>query len=298
MRVLVTGASGFVGGHLITRLLSDGHEVVGLSRTPRSSARTCLSWARGDVASGDGLADAAAGVDAVVHLVGVIRETRQLTFEAVHVDGTRNVLSAAREAGVKRFVHMSAVGADPASASGYRSSKGRAEALVRDSDLAWTILRPDMILGVGDGFFSGTLRDLVTKAPVVPVVGSGAYPLRPISVHDVTTAFARALGDPATHGLTFDLVGPREYTLRELQVLVRDTLGVRKPLVHVPLPLMRLGVRLFRMLPDPPITRDELTMLLTTVPSDPAPAVEAFGLQLRTVEEELPAVIRAAPAAP
>jgi NADH dehydrogenase len=117
-------------------------------------------------------------------------------------------------------------------------------------------------------------------------------------VHDVTTAFARALTLPAVLHRSFDLVGPREYTLRELQLLVRDTLGVRKPLVHVPLPLMRLGVRLFRLLPDPPITHDELTMLLTAGPSDPAPAVEAFGLDLRTVEDELPAVLRAVPAAP
>ena len=292
MRILVTGATGFVGGHLVTHLLAQGHEVVGLSREQRQSEREHLAWARGDVTSGDGLAAAAAGADAVVHLVGIIRETEDLTFEAAHVDGTRNVLAAARAAGsVRRLLHMSALGADPSSPSGYGSTKGRAESVVRESGLEWTIFRPDMILGVGDDFFGGTLRELVTKPPVIPVVGRGDFVFRPITIQDVVSAFSKSLELPATVGRTFDLVGPREYTLRELQVLVRDTLGVRKPLVNVPLPLMRLGVLLFRLLPDPPITEDQLLMLVSTAPSDPAPAAEALGLQLDEIEDHLAEVL-------
>ncbi len=290
MRLLVTGASGFVGTHLVRRLLADGHEVVGLSREG-GAPRDGLTWLEGDVVSGAGLGEAVRGVDGVIHLVGIIRERGSQTFERVHVEGTRNVLAAAGEAGVGRYLHMSALGADRASASGYARTKARAEELVRDSGLAWTIFRPDMILGVGDDFFSHKLRDLVTKPPVVPVVGSGDFPFRPITARDLAEAFSKALRTPAAVQRTFDLVGPREYTLRELQAMVKGALGVRKPLVGVPLPLMRLGTALFSLLPDPPITRDELEMLLAASPSDPSPAVEALGLELQPIEDHLAEVL-------
>lgn len=290
MRLLITGASGFVGTHLVRRLLADGHEVVGLSREGGAS-QAGLTWHEGDVVTGARLGEAMRGVDSVIHLVGIIRERGSQTFERVHVEGTRTVLAAAGAAGVERYLHMSALGADRASASGYARTKARAEELVRDSGLAWTIFRPDMILGVGDDFFSHKLRDLVTKPPVVPVVGSGDYPFRPITAHDLAEAFSKALKAPAALQRTFDLVGPREYMLRELQLMVRDALGVRKPLVGVPLPLMRLGTALFSLLPDPPITRDELEMLLAASPSDPAPAVEALGLELQPIEDHLVGVL-------
>ena len=290
MRLLITGASGFVGTHLVRRLLADGHGVVGLSREGGAS-QAGLTWHEGDVVTGARLGEAMRGVDSVIHLVGIIRERGSQTFERVHVEGTRTVLAAAGAAGVERYLHMSALGADRASASGYARTKARAEELVRDSGLAWTIFRPDMILGVGDDFFSHKLRDLVTKPPVVPVVGSGDYPFRPITAHDLAEAFSKALKAPAALQRTFDLVGPREYMLRELQLMVRDALGVRKPLVGVPLPLMRLGTALFSLLPDPPITRDELEMLLAASPSDPAPAVEALGLELQPIEDHLVGVL-------
>lgn len=292
MRVLVTGASGFVGGHVCRRLLAEGWQVTGLSRTG-GDLPAGVAAARGDVATGEGLASAMAGVDAVVHLVGIIREQGAATFQRVHVDGTRNVLAAAREAGVRRYVHMSALGAELGSSSGYHRSKAQAEELVRASDLTWTIMRPSLILGVGDGFFSGTLRQLVVLPPVVPVVGDGSFPFRPIWIGDVATAFARALTLPAAERRTFELLGPREYTLRELQAQVRDLLRPNKPLVSVPLPLMRLGVVVFRLLPNPPITRDEFLMLKKGNTGDPWPAVGALGLELEAIEKRLPEVLTA-----
>lgn len=268
--------------------------MTGLARSGQVSGPEGVTWALGDVVSGAGLAEAVHGVEAVIHLVGIIREQAGTTFEKVHVEGTRNVLAAAKRAGVGRLVHMSALGADAASASVYRSTKARAENLVKESGLAWTILRPDMIVGVGDDFFTGTLRDLTIKPPVIPVVGSGDYPFRPITAHDVAAAVSRTLELPATEGSSFDLVGPREYTLRELQLLVRDTLKVKKPLMGVPLWLMRVGIVLFRLLPNPPITREEFVMLTSTAPSDPTPAVVALGLELEAVEDHLAVALAAA----
>lgn len=298
MKILVTGATGFVGGNVCDLLVKLGHAVTVLSRRADADRREGVRAVEGDVVTGAGLDGAVAGVDAVIHLVGIIRERARVTFDAVHVEGTRNVLAAAHAAGVKRFLHMSALGADPESRSGYHRSKGRAEELVRGSDSEWTILRPSLNFGAGDAFFGETLRGLVEKPPVIPVVGRGDQPLRPIWVRDVATAFARALERPATAGRSFDLVGLREYTLRELLLLVRGALGSRKPLLEVPLPIMRLGVALFRLLPNPPITRDEFLMLQAGNTGDPRPAVEAFGLELAELEDHLSEVLGTAAPAP
>ena len=193
----------------------------------------------GDVTTGEGLAGAVAGVDAVIHLVGIIRERGDQKFSDVHVHGTRNVLTAINAAGVERLVHMSALGASLESASSYQTSKAQAEQLVSDSGREWTIFRPSLGFGVGDDFFGRVLRDLVRLPPVIPVVGTGGYPFRPVSIEDVATAFCRALQLPDTAGQSFDLVGPREYTLRQLLELVRTELGSRKPFVNVPLPSLR-----------------------------------------------------------
>ena len=293
MRILITGASGYVGGHLTTALLERGHEVVALSRSgeaPRPGVRAV----RGDVVSGEGLPEAMSGIKAVIHLVGIIQESGpSATFEKVHVLGTKNVLDAAQSAGVQRYVHMSALGVDPGvgSASRYLESKGRAEELVRRSGLDWTIHRPSLIFGVGDAFFSDTLANLVKRPPLIPMIGDGRFPLRPVWIGDVTTAFTQSLERSATIGHTYALVGPHEYSFRELLELVRDTLGLRKPIVGVPLPLMRLGLPLLALLPNPPITRDQLEMLVQGNTGDPSDALAAFDLPMMTLPAQLPALL-------
>jgi len=296
VRVLVTGANGFVGGYVCRALIGAGWQVTGLSRRSDAKLPTGVTALEGDVASGDGLGRAMTGIDAVVHLVGIIQERGSQTFERVHVEGTRNVLEAATAAGVSRLVHMSALGAGLDSGSGYQRTKARTEELVRASGLAWTIIRPSLIFGVGDDFFGGTLRQLVKLSPVVPVVGRGDYPFRPVFIGDVATAFLRALERPEASAQAFDLVGPKEYTLRELLLLVRGALGSKKPLVNVPLPLMRVGVALFGLLPAPPITRDQFLMLLAGNTGDPRPAVAAFGLALEPLEDHLGEILGAAAA--
>lgn len=291
MRVLVTGATGYVGGYVSRRLLAKGHEVVGLARRAAAQAPAGTRGATGDVSTGEGLAAAMHGVDAVIHLVGIIAERRGATFENVHVAGTRNVLAAAAAAGVSRFVHMSAIGANPEAESGYQRTKGAAEELVRASGLDWTIMRPSLVFGVGDAFFGQTLKQLVTLPPVIPVVGTGEYPFRPVWVEDVATAFLRALSQGATVGRSLDLTGPTEFTLKELLVMIRDLLRPGKPLLNVPLPLMRLGVQLFRALPNPPITRDQLLMLLAGNTGEPEPAASLLRLSLGRLEDHLPEVL-------
>lgn len=295
MKVLLTGASGFIGRHLMTAFLERGHRVVALSRSG-ASPHPEVHAVEGDVASGEGLELAAAGADAVVHLVGIIHEAGpSATFEKVHIRGTANMLAAAESVGVRRFVHMSALGVEHPAGSGYMTSKARAEELVARSGLDWTVFRPSLVFGVGDAFFGDTLAKLVKLPPIIPLIGHGRFPMRPVWVGDVALAFTQALERPATIGRRYTLVGPQEYRFRDLLELVRDALGLRKPIVSVPLPLMRLVIPMLALLPSPPITRDQLTMLVQGNTGDPAEALAAFDLAMEPLPMHLPAILGIAP---
>ncbi|HWG84332.1 MAG TPA: complex I NDUFA9 subunit family protein [Deinococcales bacterium] len=300
MRVLITGGTGFVGHHVTAALVAAGHDVTVLSRSggqSRAASGKDLAlvpgarYVTGNVADGSGLREAAHGSDAVAHLVGIIAPRGGQDFEAAHVSGTRHALEAASAAGARHFLHMSALGARRDSPSGYARSKAEAEDLVRQSGLPHTIFRPSLVFGPGDDFFGRVLRNLVSQAPVVPVIGHGRYPFRPVSALDVADAFVNSLGNPAALGRSFDLTGPREYTFRELLELELRALGKRKPLVSVPVALMNLVVPVMQALPSPPITRDQYAMLLEGSSADPAPARDALRLFLRGLEEALPSIL-------
>ncbi len=281
-RVFVTGATGFVGRVVINALRAQGHTVRCLCR--RGSERDlrglgAIERVEGDVLVRHGLDTDMAGCDAVIHLVGIIRERGpDATFERVHVQGTINVLDAAAAAGVRRFVHMSALGTRPGARSRYHQTKWAAEEAVRSSGIAWTIFRPSVIYGPGDGFVT-LLARLVRRLPAVPVIGSGQQRLQPVPVEQVAEAFARALALPATEKQTYEVAGPRALTLLDLLDVVGRALGrprVRK--IHVPAGLVRCAARLFHRLPGFPVTPDQLLMLEEDNTCDPAPFYAAFGL--------------------
>lgn len=289
MRILVTGASGFVGKAVVAELIHRGHQVWAGSRRgeagPGVHGVTLDVADPGSVQRAVGLADP----EVVVHLVGIIAQKGEQTFERVHVEGTRHVLAATPRGA--RYVHMSALGAREDSASRYSSSKARAEALVRASGLRWTIFQPSLIFGPGDDFFGRVLRELVSAGPVVPQIGDGSFPFRPVSVQDVAQAFAGAAGSEVGTGQTFALTGPEEFTFRQLLTLELQALGKRKPVLPVPLALMNLAVPLMQLLPQPPITRDQYAMLKegNTAPNEPARTV--FALPMLRLQEQLPGIV-------
>jgi uncharacterized protein YbjT (DUF2867 family) len=297
--ILLTGASGFVGSHTVPTLIAAGHRVVALARTPTAgetvlgrlpaAQRGGVEIRIGDVTRPQTLGPALAGVDAVVHLVAIPRDFNGgADLRLVNTEGTRALVVAMRTAGVRRLVHMGALGVTDDPALHYASSKAKAEELVRASDLAWTVLKPSLQFGEGDGFFN-IVASLVRISPgIVPVPGDGSARFQPIHVGDVATVIVRSLADPTTLGGTFELGGPRYWTYREITREVISALGKRRAIVPMPIPLIRLVAGTAERLRIPfPVATDQLRQLrLDNIgPLDLIPT--RFGFAPRAMEGRL-----------
>ena len=262
--LLVTGGTGFVGSHLIRRLRKDHVAVRALVRNPakaKTLADLGAELAQGDISDSASLDAAVKGCERVIHLVGIIQEGRGFTFQSVHVDGTRNVLAAAKKAGAKHFCHQSALGTRKDAKSAYHRTKWEAEELVRSSGIPYTILRPSLIYGAGDQF-TIRLADMIRLAPVLPIIGTGRSKVQPISIDDVTACIAKAVTSDAFLNKTLEVGGPEELTYEEVTKAIADALGIKRPTVHMPMLFMRTMARVAEaVLPKPPVTLDQLIML-------------------------------------
>ena len=290
--ILVTGASGFVGGHVVHALRAAGKDVRALVRDRRKAGRLEVwgaTLAEGDVTDPISLRRAVAGCETVVHLVA-IRQGREEQFRRVMVDGTRDLLTAAGEAGVRRFVHMSALGTSDSTKDlvPYYRAKWDTEHLVRGSGLTFVIFRPSFIFG-RDGGILPTFVKLARLTPVTPIIGSGRQRIQPIWVEDVAEYFTRAVDlETATGGL-FEIGGPDAVSWNEFWEHLKRVRRIRRPSVHVPLGLMRLNALVTERLPgDIPLTNDLLTMLEhgDNVVTDSS-AVDTFGIPLVPLDEQL-----------
>lgn len=283
MKVFLTGATGFVGSHLLQRLLNHGHHVRALVRDPQDAnlpASPNLELIRGDVVEGSGLDEGMQTCEAVIHLVGIIMETRTASFEKIHHLGTRNVVEAARRNRIARFVQMSALGVRANGVSEYQTSKWKGEEAVRQSGIPYCILRPSLIFGPRDGFVSQML-DVMRQAPLFrPVPGSGRPKFRPIFIDDVTACFAQALTNPAATNKSIDLGGGEELTLNQVLAEIAECAGIGKPAVHIPMPLMFAVAGVAQtLLPRPPVTLGQLRMLQEGSTCDVLPMMEVFNIQ-------------------
>ena len=289
--LLVTGASGFLGRRIVQALQQAGHSPVRclLHRSPSDGALPDgVEHAHGSVQDPASLAAAMDGVDAVVHLVGIIRERPpSTTFAGVNHGGTRNVVEAAKAAGVKHIVYVSALGARDDARFPYARSKWLGEQEVIGSGVAYTILRPSILFGEGDEFFN-TLAALVKMLPLVPVAGSGANRFQPIAADDVARCVAASVLQEAHHGRVIEVGGPRQYTYRELLGVVAAVLGVRRLRVHVPIACMRaMATVMERVLPRPPVTREQLRYLDLDSVAEEDSVEREFGFAAQPLEEGL-----------
>jgi len=290
--ILVTGATGFVGGHVVHALRADGREVRCLVRDRRRGERL-QAWgcelAEGDVTHSESLGAAAAGCDTVVHLVA-IRQGRREQFQRIMIDGTRSLIAAARDAGVKRFVHMSALGttAETKDLVPYYGAKWQMEQDVKSAGIAYVVFRPSFAFAK-DGGILPTFAKIARLLPVTPIVGDGTQRIQPIWADDVGAYFAKAVDPEAAVDRTFELGGPDAVTWNELWGRLKRVRGIRRPSVHVPIGVMRINALVTERLPGSvPLTRDLLKMLEAgdNVVTDTG-AVEVFGLPLVSLDEQL-----------
>jgi uncharacterized protein YbjT (DUF2867 family) len=276
VRVLVTGSSGFIGRRLVDRLEADGHEVVRFSRQ-----------SGGDVTDRAAIERAAQGADAVAHLVAILDGSDE-RFEAVNAQGTRNVVDAAKAAGVRRFLHMSALGVteEHAPLTRYWRTKWAAKRAVTESDRAWTVFEPSFVFARGGGAFAEFER--LIRLPLTPVIGDGRYRHQPVWAGDVATAFARALERPETIGRRFELGGPQVFEFNDLLDEIARVTGRRPhPKLHAPVAAVRLQAQLIgRHLPPPMrVTPDQITMLLAGTECDVTAMRAELGVDPASIAE-------------
>lgn len=301
MRILVTGASGFVGSHVIEGLLRAGHKVRGVSRKEPTGERrhAGVQYVGGvDVGLSTSLTrEMFDDIQSVIHLVGLIQEAgAEQTFQRVHIYGTQNVIDAAQRSGVPdRLVYMSALGSGPGAPAEYSRSKYAAEQAVQKSEMPYTIFRPSIILG-RDGEFVSQMGDLVKHGglpfnvpfPVIPVPGPGLNKFQPIYIDDLVTCVVKCLELPQTANKIYEVGGATQVTFNELLNGFARALNVKKSLLHAPLPVMRAVASVMEaILPKPPVTRDQLANLGRDNVTDSRALAEVFGVQPLGFDEML-----------
>ena len=266
--ILVTGGAGFVGSHIVRRLVSEGEKPRALVRNPEQAKQRLpaagVEVVQGDTTRPETLDAAMQGVDTVIHAAFITAERKQgpgVNYYATNVEGTANVVSAAKRAGAQRIVEVGGLGTKRAAPGSYMEGRYLADQSVKQSGLAWSIIGPSIQFGEGAAFFTG-LADLIRSAPVVPMVGSGNRTFQPIWVEDVTTCVLKMAREPESYDRrTIEVGGPEVYTYAQILDMLMATLGKRKLKVPGPLPLVAVGAAVMEaVLPKPPITRAALTL--------------------------------------
>lgn len=290
--IFLTGATGFVGRHVLAHLLGRGYRVRCLIRPGREATlphSDRVEAVPGDVVHEDQCRHAAEGASAAIHLVGIIREVGESTFHHIHIDGTRSVVDACRAAGVTRLVHMSAHGRLAASRSEYQLTKAAAEEIVRNSGLRWTIFRPSLILGADGEFLQQMVKLVRPHWRPIPVLGDGRYVVQPVAVDDVADLFVRSLEMTVTEEKTYSLGGLSPVTFNDfLDTLSRVVCGQVRPKVHLPMALARPMVRLAAALTaKAPITPEQLLMLGESEAVDLSAAAGDFAWHGTSLEQIL-----------
>ncbi|HOJ61465.1 MAG TPA: complex I NDUFA9 subunit family protein [bacterium] len=288
MKVFVTGAAGFAGQSVVRELLEKKYSVRALIRqtsAPEEWKSQGVEVVQGDLTQPESLKGKLDGCGAVINLAGRLVERGEQTFHRLYFEGTRNLVESALSAGIKRFVHMSALGARPAAASRYHLANYMAEQIITDAPVIQTIFRPSVIFGPGSRFCR-LLVKIVHNYPVVPVITSHHGCVQPIYVNETARAVVDSLERAETFYQTYELGGPTIYSMRELLKTFADAFGKTPYFVTIPVELMPLPAYLMeKYLPNPPFTPDILKLLQENLSCDTTRIRETFGIPQKPMEE-------------
>lgn len=289
--ILVTGGTGFVGGHLVDRLLQEKIQSRCLVRKGSNieklkKEKPIIDLAFGDLTDEESLKNALEGVETVIHLIGIIVEKKGATFEIIHTQGTRNLVKACKMAGVRRFIYISALGAREKARSRYHITKWEAEQAVIKSGMEYVIFRPSIMIGKG-GEFITMLSKIVQEAPVVPII-DGKSKVQPIYVENTIDCIIKSLKEPRIRNRIFEIAGPDQITYKELFLTLMDVLEIKKPTLEMPIWLMYPAAYIIeRLIEKPPITTQQLIMLQEDNICDIKEIQKVLDLHLISLKEAL-----------
>ena len=278
-----------MGSHLVRRLAQEKIQTRCLIRRTSNIEKLKelgIEVAYGDVTDKQSLKKAVRGVDTVVHLVGIIVEPKGASFEIIHTQGTRNLVEACKEAGVQRFIYISALGARENARSQYHITKWEAETAVIKSGMEYVIFRPSIMIGEG-GEFITMLSKVVRWALVIPII-DGESKVQPIYVENTVDCIIKSLTDPRTTNRIFEIAGPEQITYKELFLTLMDVLNIDNPTFEIPITFMwPVACVLEKVMEKPPITTQQLTMLQEDNICDIKEMQEVFSLKLVPLKQAL-----------
>ncbi len=272
MRIFVAGGTGYIGRHVTEYLIKDGYEVRLLVRTPTEEKpdNKHVEIVYGNISDPTSLKGILDGCDAVVYLIGIIREfpAKGITFELAHVEGVRHIYEKAEQAGIKRWVHISANGVRADTPDGYIRTKYRAEEYIKAQNINYTILRPSIVFGKESGNtinFVNATRDLLGKLPlIVPVIGDGKYKFQPVHVDDIGRAISMIIDRPSTFNRIYGLCGTKSISYNEMIDIIANRYKLKKKIkLHIPAVFFKLAAKAFQHLETFPITVEQIDMLIS-----------------------------------
>lgn len=303
----IAGGTGFIGKHLIRELAGRGLTARCLVRSMEKS-KVCkkigIKPALGDITDRESLEGKLDGCSIAVHLVGIIEEKAGMTFEKVHVKGSENLIDEAKKAGVRHLFYQSALGTSPTSWARYYKTKAEAEEIVRTSGIPYTIFRPSLVIGEGDGF-TEKLKELINLSPFIPVPGHGSAKFQPIYVGDWVKCFMKKFSDVSDiarqQSQIYEFGGPEHLTYNEILAQLMEAMGINKSLVHLPLSMVKMSLPFSKISYGigsvfgkkiPSVTLEQLNLLQSDNICDKDSVKKHFGFAPVTYRESLHMFIR------